>query len=414
MHGASHAWFRLFWLCDVAAFIDGAHFGWEELVDGAADRGLARPVLQCALLAHELLRCPVSDAVVREAGQEAHVAWMTRVVTDRLVRRYDVHAPTVREAVRSILSRARLRRDWAYKRRVVDVVSLNVPDDWRSVPLPDRLFPLYRLLRLPPVGRAESAGWISKGAEVTAYLRALTGFARWRVVWVLTLLAALNVFEGVGVVLLVPLLVVAGVFDVTDGVDDVSAQVARVFDTVGVPQTLPVVLVLFIGLVCAREVVVRCQVRALDRLVEGFALQLRERLFLAITRVRWVFLTRTRSSDVLQVLTDEINRIRGGTHHLVQMASSTFMLAVYGLLALWVSPTLTALVSGVAVVVVWLLRGKLRLSHTRGRQTTQLGRKMYASISEHLGGMKVSKSFGAERRSVERFNETIRDIRRVS
>lgn len=138
-------------------------------------------------------------------------------------------------------------------------------------------------------------------------------FAQGRLSWPLVLLLVLNAFEGVGILMLVPLL--AGVFDTTESVGGVGEQVVRIFEVLGLPLTLPVVLALFMGLVCAREGLMRFQVKAFDALDQGFVLSLREQLYRAITHVQWLFFTRTQSSDFLQVLTADINRIGNGTQH---------------------------------------------------------------------------------------------------
>ena len=130
-------------------------------------------------------------------------------------------------------------------------------------------------------------------------------------------MVASNVFEGVGILMLVPLLTVAQVFDDAAADGGAGGQVARAFDVVGLPQTLSVVLALFVALVCARETVLRWQVKASDKLDQGFLLFLREELYRAVTRARWLFLTRIRSSDVLQVLTADLARVGAGTQHLI-------------------------------------------------------------------------------------------------
>ena len=90
------------------------------------------------------------------------------------------------------------------------------------------------------------------------------------------------------------------------------------------------------------------------------------------------------------------------------------MLLVYVLLAVWVSPTMTAVVAALGGGVFLALRPRLTRARARGRQTTQLGGRLYAAISEHLAGMKISKSFGAETRNLRHFNRTIGDLRAVS
>jgi ATP-binding cassette subfamily C protein len=249
---------------------------------------------------------------------------------------------------------------------------------------------------------------------VKSYAHSLTAFARGRLWWSLALLLSLNALEGVGIVMLLPLLAVAGVFGATDDVGGMGRQVVGMSEALGLPLTLPAVLAVFVGLVCAREGVARLQTKSLDDLVEGFMCFLREQLYRSVSQAQWLFLTRTRSSDVLHVLATDVSRIGSGTQHLLQTVSGGVMLIVYGLLAVWVSPAMTGLVVVIAGVVLVLLRDKIQLARLRGERTTQLGKRLYGVVSEHLGGMKLSKSFGAEQRNMDHFSKTVREVRAVA
>jgi len=59
-HGADHAWFRLKWLCDIAAaFRNPLLFDWESIAAATMRNGLERPVAQAAELSERLLGSPI-------------------------------------------------------------------------------------------------------------------------------------------------------------------------------------------------------------------------------------------------------------------------------------------------------------------------------------------------------------------
>ena len=228
---------------------------------------------------------------------------------------------------------------------------------------------------------------------MTAYLYALWAFGR-RSLWGhLALLLTLSAFEGVGVLMLVPLLTLAGVFDAGDDLGSFGDAMLSLFERFSLPPTLPVVLMMFVGLVCAREGAARFHVAASNSLIEGFVFHLREQLYRAVTQAQWLWLTRTRSSDVLQTLAGDLNRVGGGTQQLLQTVSTGIMLAAYGLLATWVSPVMAGVVALVGGAVIWPLRHRIQLVRLRGRRTTEVGRRLFATVSEHLGALKLTKSF---------------------
>ena len=149
LHGASHAWFRLKWIADVAALL--AKWGPTEtaaaLLADARRHDLDRPVEQALLLCEALfpalgLRC--------QDGASRQGKWLARIAAEALLEE-DVSAPAVGCAfVPRGLKRSRmfLRRSWAYRLQEVRLHATS-PQDWQTMPLPARAQFLYPLLRLP-------------------------------------------------------------------------------------------------------------------------------------------------------------------------------------------------------------------------------------------------------------------------
>ena len=214
--------------------------------------------------------------------------------------------------------------------------------------------------------------------------------------------------------LLVPLLEFIGLSEGSGPVAGMAAQISELFHLLRLPKTLPAVLGVFLVLVCLREALLRFHTVQAATMQHGFVLYLQERFYRAITYTSWLFFTRARPSDFNQVLTGDINRIGQGTHHLVGLASNGVTLVVYVFMALWLSPSTTAITAACGLVMSLLLRRRMQRAQHSGRASTRAAKDLYGAIAEHLGGMKAAKSFGAEARHVEEFVRLIGAARHVA
>ncbi len=121
-----------------------------------------------------------------------------------------------------------------------------------------------------------------------------------------------------------------------------------------------------------------------------------------------------RPSDFTQALTDDIIRIGQGAHQVLALFSNGVNLAVYAVMALWLSPLTTAVTATCGFFVLFLMHRRPGRVQRSGRETTQTGRRLFAAIGEHLGGMKLAKSFGGEARHLKLFVRLASDAQRVS
>src|SRR3990170_4319576 len=124
----------------------------------------------------------------------------------------------------------------------------------------------------------------------------------------LVLMLLVTATEGVGLVLLVPLLALVGVEDQQGPLARIAEGVGSLLRALGLQPTLGMVLALFLAVVSLRALVGRWETQVSLTLEYEFAARLRERLYKAITGASWPFLSRRRSSDLVHVLTAEVDR----------------------------------------------------------------------------------------------------------
>jgi len=219
----------------------------------------------------------------------------------------------------------------------------------------------------------------------------------------LTVLGAVT--EGVGLLVLVPLLNLIGV-DVQQGsVARIASWMAGAFNAVGLPLNLISVLACYVGLIAFDAALRRWQTVTYCSLQLGFAAYFRKRLHQAVMRAGWVQLTRCRASDLTHALTSQADRIGNGTLLILVLARDGMIMLVYVAATLYASPSVAALVV-VAGLLLLLLPGRDARAATRfGEKMARVGGEAYRAVMEHLGGIKMAKSYGAETRSIRLFGE---------
>jgi ATP-binding cassette subfamily C protein len=231
-----------------------------------------------------------------------------------------------------------------------------------------------------------------------------------KVALALTLMLSLAFIEGVGVLLLIPILQQIGL-DVHQGsAGRLAGAVFTVLRVLRIPQNLPSVLVLYAIVMSSYALLQRWQDVTSYSTQTGFALRLRKDLYRAMAYADWALFTRSRASDVLHALTIETTRIATATQNLFALAVSLAVVLVSLILAYQLSPLVTGLVLLTSAGLWILLRSVGTPSRIAGQRLTVAMTELYAAASDHLAGMKVAKSYNAEDRSIRAFSELADDV----
>jgi ATP-binding cassette subfamily C protein len=236
------------------------------------------------------------------------------------------------------------------------------------------------------------------------YIKELLSFARLKAVAALLLLIFLGLTQGIGLLMLFPFLHLIGLADGRGSTAGYIDFVGHLFQDMGIPLTLPVILCAYIGIVSLHTVAKRWETVLNAEITQGFTRFLRDRLYTAVAQANWLFITRNKSSDITHVLTSELDRVGSGTYHFLMLISTGVIAAVHLGLAFMLSVPMTALALACAAILLLLLRSQNRKSHAAGKTMSTTVQGLYGMVMEHLGGMKLAKSCGAEHRHVQAFH----------
>ena len=222
-------------------------------------------------------------------------------------------------------------------------------------------------------------------------------------VGLLTLL--LGATEGVGLLLILPMLEIMGAGD-----GGSTSRISQLFQAIGLPRDLVFLLVVFVVLVSIRAVLTRFARLHDSRLQYAFLTDLRNRFFRAATYANWVFFSKTRGSDLLQALTSDLNRVGMGAFYLGRVFGSALMAGVYIFLTLVIAPVVSMVAFCAGLALVLALRSGFAAARNAGAGLTHHHNEFYAAAGEHFQGMKTVKSFGLEDSHIRRFERSTQSI----
>jgi ATP-binding cassette, subfamily C, bacterial len=214
--------------------------------------------------------------------------------------------------------------------------------------------------------------------------------------------------EGVGIIMLVPLLDAIGGGHAGSGLSRiVSAGLGRI----GLGHSVGGVLILFVGLVAARAVLLHIQQRQSARLQHGVVDALRLRCFAGLLSAEWRWLAQRRASDHASLLITNIGRIGIGLNQMLGgIASLLSVLACLAaaLLLSW-KLGLLAIVGGGLIVIIFA--GPRKHAVRLGQDLGTAHRAMQGHIQEGLAGIRLTKILRNEARHLGAFAGVLAGVR---
>jgi len=230
------------------------------------------------------------------------------------------------------------------------------------------------------------------------YLGMLLSLQRSRTLQAFSLMVLISFLSRFGILVLLPLLQLVGVGDQPS---KISEQVAGVFDWFGLARSLPNILIVFFVLVSGHTLLARWMSLVNIDVERSFSRSLENQLYSAFMQTDWLSFVRMRRSDLVHALTDNVRRVASGTMCLLGCLSALLVSAIHVVLSLLISPKLLVITLSFFLVFWFLLRPYNQAARQTGYALIKLSKRFYATVTEHLEGMKDAKSLGSEQRHID-------------
>lgn len=145
LHGFTHLWERLGWICDVASLIESRKdLNWQLVLENATTLGARRILSLGFSLAGDLLGAKIPDEVLKSVPADPKVQKLAAHIREQLFQERSAPASAWAEAVTLVSLRER-RRDRL--KACIRLVTTPRRYDWMFLSVPDSLFFLYYLVR---------------------------------------------------------------------------------------------------------------------------------------------------------------------------------------------------------------------------------------------------------------------------
>jgi len=231
---------------------------------------------------------------------------------------------------------------------------------------------------------------------------------------VLALGLAASLTEGVGLMLLVPVLGLVGAGgNALPG--SAPGRLAALWRHLGgaLPGDIAGLLGLFVLVVALRAALVQGRILAEQALRLAVTNNLRRDLFGALLHADWLWLAGARQGRLLGVVLGTIDRLGAGLQHLQSLFAALVTLAIMLIAALLIDP-LPAAALGLGGLLVLAIHVALRRSARRdGDRVNRGSEDYYGFYAERLAMLRQIKSFGAERREADRAGVVAAALRRA-
>ena len=221
--------------------------------------------------------------------------------------------------------------------------------------------------------------------------------------------------EGVGLVLLLPLLSAAGMnFSGPSVASRLSNASQRLLAGAGVPHGLwlPAVLGVFLATGALRSMLRRSQSMLVFTTTTRVHLALSRRVYESVVRAQWGFLVRQRAGRLTHLLTAELRNVEDSISLSLSLINLGCLTLLYLGIALKLSAAMTGLVLAMGGALLLLERRSLGRMRASGEDFAQSVGEVYAATGEHLGNLKSVKTTDAEEREVRQFAELCGEMAR--
>ncbi|WP_217563110.1 ABC transporter ATP-binding protein, partial [Paenibacillus sp. GbtcB18] len=204
-------------------------------------------------------------------------------------------------------------------------------------------------------------------------------------------MSLVSLLEGIGILLLIPMISVSGIVKVNSG----STPGSEVFELLhNIPETLSLLIILsvYIFLVVAQSLLQQNLTLRNMKILINFTNHIRLEIYRTLLQANWVFFVKKRKSDLINALTEELGRVVNGTNLFFQMLTALIFTLIQVGIALWLSTTITLFVLFAGLVLAFFSRHFIKKSKALGNQKSEVARSYLGGITDHFNGIKDIKS----------------------
>ena len=220
-------------------------------------------------------------------------------------------------------------------------------------------------------------------------------FVRWRSMLLALLMIVAALSEGVGLLMLVPLLTLVGLRNGETADSDLISGMVVAADRVGASLSLDLVLAVFVILVIVRQLVIYIGARLAAHMRIEYVASIRNEFFAALGETNWRFLSGGRLDQVSQILLTDCWRIGEAALKVIRILSSAVLLLANVIVAVLLAPLLALSLLGSISLLTLLFGNRLRLVQEQGGKLSQIHTDVLRLVENYVNNLRTAKMAGA-------------------
>src|SRR5205807_6365441 len=218
--------------------------------------------------------------------------------------------------------------------------------------------------------------------------------------------------QGFGIALLAPLLSLIG-FQGPTTTGRMAKLISAILQSVGLPLTVPTVLLLFLLLVTLENALTFFEMCYSHKFILNFVEKLRNDLFRAYLKAGWPYWLQQRLGHMAGRLTEENLRVENAISSMIVILSNLIHMAVlFGVSFVFSLPMALIFLTSGGLLILMMENRLFRRSSSGPTISTQAG-DVQEVVHEHLNAAKLIKSSGLVEESLRVFQQAVRELHEV-
>jgi ATP-binding cassette, subfamily C, bacterial len=244
-------------------------------------------------------------------------------------------------------------------------------------------------------------------------LRSFVTTYPWQSVFLILVLLAAGIADGLGLSALLPMLNLAFDSGAGAGADnELTRFITRALGSIGVSPSLGALLLVIVSGIALKNVLIFIAEQRIGYIAADVATELRLAVLAAMTRSTWSHYVGQSAGRLANSMATEAWRASNAYVFAIRLLVLMVELVVYGVLALLVSWQATLLCLGASVVILAISHHFVRLARKAGKGQTKWYGSLLRTLTDLLGSVKSLKAMGRERQAEALLRHETHSLRR--
>jgi len=226
---------------------------------------------------------------------------------------------------------------------------------------------------------------------------------------VLLLMLITGLTEGIGIVLLVPLLNAM----VPTTADHKASSLVTWLDWLGLGQSVGPVLLLILALVFLRTMLVYWQQLQTSRLVNHVVDTLRDQCFYAVMHAEWRWLVQQRAASFNSMIITNVTRIGHGLQQSTNLIASSVSAMAFVAAALVLDWKLALVAMAGGAVLLQLVSGHRHRMIRLGQALGIANQALHQQVQEGVAGIRLTRIWQGEATAIRHFSDVVGHLRQL-